>query len=264
MCGIAGYVDFSLKTNPSTIKKMTDSVFYRGPDSSGRFIDGSKKVALGIRRLSIIDLKTGDQPIYNEDKSIALVYNGEIYNYKSLKTHLIEKGHVFRTKTDEEIIVHGYEEYGDSYIKNLNGMFTFALWDEKNQKLLLGRDRVGIKPLYYFHSGQILIFGSEPKTILKHPFFRKAVNTEALSYYFYLGFLPGELSIFKGIKKLIPGTTLSFAKTGLSKKKFFDLEKITENQKTFETPAEDLDKLLDKVVESQLIADVPVGVFLSG
>jgi len=173
MCGIAGYIDFSSKTNPPVLDKMTDEITYRGPDSSGKFINKSKIVGLGVRRLRIIDLTTGDQPIKNEDNSVVVVYNGEIYNYKILRVELEKRGHKFRTESDTEVLVHAYEEYGEDFVPKLNGMFAFALWDEKKRKLFLGRDRAGIKPLYYYKTNKYLIFGSEPKVIIKNPKYKK-------------------------------------------------------------------------------------------
>jgi len=258
MCGIAGYVDFEGKTNPSVIDKMLGEIIHRGPDSGGSFVSRNKRAVLGIRRLSIIDLTTGDQPIKNEDGSVAVTYNGEIYNYKNLKEYLLKKGHKFRTKTDTEVIVHLYEDKGIELTKLLNGMFAFALWDEGGQKLVLARDRVGIKPLYYFRRGSLLIYASEVKAILSHPSYKKEVDEEGLNLYGYYGFLPGTKSIFRGITKLLPGHTLIFTKSGVSIKKYFD---ITVEETANE---ESLDSLLEKSVTMQLQADVPVGIFLSG
>ncbi len=265
MCGIAGFVDFGLKTDPLIINKMTDSIFYRGPDSSGKFVSKNKSAVLGIRRLSIIDLKTGDQPIKNEDGTIAVVYNGEIYNYKELKNDLQKRGHKFRTKSDTEVLVHGYEEWGEKVAKYLNGMFAFAIWDENKQELLVSRDRAGIKPLYYYSTGKILIFGSEPKTILQHPKYKKEIDKDAILYYFYLGFLPGDISMYKDVKKLLSGYTLSFNKSGVRINKYFQLgQKNKYSEKRYKNNLDYLDRLLDDSVKSQLVADVPVGVFLSG
>ena len=258
MCGIAGFVDFSSKSDPSVITKMTDEIIYRGPDSTGKFISKNNLCGLGVRRLRIIDLTTGDQPIKNEDGSIVVVYNGEIYNYKTLRGELEKKGHKFKTKTDTEVLVHAYEEYGADFVPKLNGMFAFALWDENKRKLFLGRDRAGIKPLYYYATSNLLIFGSEPKVILTHPSYRKKIDIQALELYGYLGFLPGEISMFSGVKKLLPGYTLSFSKASLKRKKYFELKVEKELQ------TENIDAILENAVKSQLVADVPVGVFLSG
>jgi asparagine synthase (glutamine-hydrolysing) len=258
MCGIAGYVDFASRQNPSVIKKMTDEIIYRGPDSSGTFISPNKNAVFGVRRLSIIDLKTGDQPIENEDGMVTVVYNGEIYNYEDLKAELETRGHKFKTQSDTEVLVHGYEEYGEAIVKKLNGMFAFSLWDERRQKLLLARDRVGIKPLYYYHSDSTLVFGSEVKTILKHPAYKKELDLESLSLYSYFGYLPSEKSMFAGIFKLAPGHLLTFYKSRIEIKKYFE---ISYDKKVGDIS---LDNLLEQSVVEQLHADVPVGVLLSG
>jgi asparagine synthase (glutamine-hydrolysing) len=258
MCGIAGYLDSSSKTESSVLEKMIDSIFYRGPDSSGRFNSNDRRVGLGIRRLRIIDLTRGDQPIRNEDGTIAVVYNGEIYNYKKLRKDLQKLGHKFTTESDTEVLVHGYEAWGDDFVKKLNGMFSFALWDDEKKRLFLGRDRVGIKPLYYYLKNNLFVFGSEPKAILEHPGYHASVDQSALNIYWYLGFFAGERSVFKGIKKLLPGHTLSVKKGKLKIKKYFDLGDLTLPR------SGDLDLLIDRAVKGQLVADVPVGVFLSG
>ena len=258
MCGIAGFIDLTSKTTKASLKPMTDVIKYRGPDSSGEYHDNLNIAHLGIRRLSIIDLKTGDQPIKNEDGSIVVVYNGEIYNFQELKKDLEKKGHKFRTKSDTEVLVHGYEEYDEEFVKKLNGMFAFSLWDDKKKKLLLGRDRIGIKPLYYYFLGKVLVFGSEVKTILQSPLYKKSIDYEAIKLYWYFGFLPGDISMFKGIKKILPGHTLSFSLKGLKFNKYFELSSDTQKDDIT------LDQLMVDTVKSQLIADVPVGVFLSG
>ncbi len=258
MCGITGFVDFTSSVKQNSLGSMIGTIAYRGPDSSGEYHNRNKTAALGIRRLSIIDLKTGDQPIYNEDSSIVVVYNGEIYNYQKLKKGLIVEGHEFRTKSDTEVLVHLYEKYGTNTPKYLNAMFAFAIWDENKQELLLARDRAGIKPLYYYHAGNRLIFGSEVKTILAHPAYNKRIDETALSLYGYFGYLPADYSMFKGIKKLLPGHTLKFSKSGLKIDKYFELSSDTKHDKS------DVNELLKRAVTSQLISDVPVGVFLSG
>src|SRR3989344_8359905 len=197
MCGIAGFVNYSSRTDSLVLKRMTDEIAYRRPDSSEKYINSSWTCALGIRRLSIIDLKTGDQPIKNEDGSVIVVFNGEIYGYKHLREDLLKKGHKLKTKSDTEVLVHLYEEYGEDMPKFLNGMFAFAIWDEKKQKLFIARDRAGIKPLYYSNFNGIFAFGSEPKTVLLHPKFSKTINSDALSTYMYFGYLPTEMSMFK-------------------------------------------------------------------
>src|SRR3990172_3355450 len=245
MCGIAGYVDFESTTNPVVLDAMTEEIIYRGPDSSGKYFNKDKSVGLGIRRLSIIDLSTGDQPIKNEDGSVTVVFNGEIYGYKNLRDRLINKGHKLKTKSDTEVLVHLYEEYGEEMVGLLNGMFAFAIWDEKKQKLFLARDRSGIKPLYYYPTKKKILFGSEPKTILKYPKIIKKINKEALSSYFYLGYVLGEKSIYKNVSKLLPGHYLIFDRNGLRIKKYFEL-KTDKNVQGLS-----LDVLLGKSVEKQ-------------
>src|SRR3989344_364434 len=258
MCGIAGYVDFEGETDPKVLGRMTDSIAYRGPDSSGKYFNKNKSVGLGIRRLSIIDLATGDQPIKNEDGNVVVVYNGEIYGYKNLRDDLIKNGHKLKTKSDTETLVHLYEQYGEKMAGMLNGMFSFVIWDEKNQKLFIAKDRYGIKPLYYTVVGKKLIFGSEPKSILSNSGFKKAVSDEGLSSYFYLGYTLGEKSIYRNIFKLLPGHYLTFDKWGLKVQSYFELGQNKELENA------NLDSLLEKSVQTQLISDVPVGVFLSG
>lgn len=258
MCGIAGFVDFAGNTKPETLTSMIGEIVHRGPDSKGLFYSANGDAALGVRRLSIIDLVTGDQPIQNEDGSITVVYNGEIYNYKKLREDLIKKGHKFRTKSDTETLVHAYEEYGEEMAKKLNGMFAFAIWDEKKQKLFMARDRAGIKPMYFYKSADLLAFGSEVKTILKNPAYNKKISLEALNYYCYLGYVPADFSLFSGVHKLLPGHTLSFTRSTFRIDKYFELsfKNIPHNKS--------LDSLLEGAVIKQLHADVPVGVFLSG
>src|SRR3989304_471107 len=258
MCGIAGIVDFSGSSSKDTLDGMLGEIVHRGPDSGGSYISPGGSALLGVRRLSIIDLKTGDQPIKNEDGSVVVTYNGEIYNYLPLKKRLLKKGHIFRTKTDTEVLAHLYEVYGHNLSKYLNRKFAFAIWDEKKQKLILSRDRAGIKPLYYYQKGNLIIYGSELKTILNHPLYKKSIDEEALFLYGYYGFLPGEYSAFRGIKKLLPGHSATFSKQGLSITRYFALEELKEGEE------KSLDGLLKSAVTRQLQADVPVGVFLSG
>lgn len=256
MCGIAGIVDFSSRVLSPQIGKMTQTIVHRGPDSGGRFVKGP--VGLGIRRLKIIDPVTGDQPISNEDRSLTVVFNGEIYNYKLIRGQLLKKGHQLTTTSDTETIVHLYEDHGSEFLKKLNGMFAFALWDDRSQRLLLARDPVGIKPLFYYHSGKKLIFGSEIKTILSALPQTPPINPDSLFLYSYLGYVPTPRTIYQDIFQLPPGSTLMFSRSGLKIHQYYDLFDQT-------PPVElDLDRLLDTVVARQVIADVPVGLLLSG
>lgn len=255
MCGITGYLNLKSPISKKFIDNMLTEIKHRGPDDRGIFFD--KNIALGMQRLSIIDLKGGHQPLCNEDKSIWIVFNGEIYNHKNLREQLIKKGHRFSTKSDTETIVHLYEECGEDFAHLLNGMFAFAIWDKNHQKLILVRDFAGIKPLYFYQSGSQLIFGSELKAILKYPNFKRKINPEALNLYKLLGYIPGPLSIFKDIYKLMPGTMFIFSPSGKRIKSFFKFDNLKEKN-------DNLDKLLEESVAMQSQADVPVGVFLSG
>ncbi len=258
MCGITGYVNYSSEISKYTLDSMLGEIVYRGPDAIGKFISKSKKAALGIRRLSILDLKTGNQPISNEDGTVTVVFNGEIYNYKKLREQLLKDGHRFRTNSDTEVLVHLYEKYGKKMPKFLNGMFAFAIWDEKKQSLFVARDRTGIKPLYFFSNGKQFVFGSEVKTILKHNSYKKEIDMDVLQLYLSFGYIPGEKSIFKNIHKLSPGHSLTFSKSGIQKLKYLDLPLSGDEGNV------SLDKLIEKSVTLQLQADVPVGVLLSG
>ncbi|TSC88448.1 MAG: asparagine synthase, glutamine-hydrolyzing [Microgenomates group bacterium Gr01-1014_16] len=255
MCGIAGIVDFGSRVKVSQIEKMTHQIIHRGPDSGGHFV--KNYVGLGIRRLKIIDLVTGDQPISNEDGSLTVIFNGEIYNYKHIREQLYQKGHALKTTSDTETIVHLYEDSGKDFLKKLNGMFALALWDEKNQRLLLARDHAGIKPLFYYHSGSKIIFGSEIKTILSIiP--TPQIDPDSLFLYSYLGYVPTPKTIYKDIYQLPPGHTLTFSKAGLKIHQYYDL--FSQSY----AGTDNLDELLDTVVARQAIADVPVGLLLSG
>lgn len=257
MCGIAGFVDNS-PNKQKIVRSMIDSITYRGPDSYGTYAPKDGGIALGIRRLSVIDLRTGDQPISNEDGSITVVFNGEIYNYAELRSELVQRGHKFKTGTDTEVLVHLYEEYGQDMPNKLNGMFAFAIWDKSKKTLFLSRDRVGIKPLYYYLNGDVFVFGSELKAILKHPNVKRQVNELALGLYWYLGYIPGEWSVFKNIRKLLPGHSLIYTKGKSKIKNYFQLQ-LKDSYRDV-----DLDILIENSVKMQLHADVPVGVFLSG
>src|SRR5437667_5316754 len=211
MCGIAGQVALhaSRQTDEQQVLRMLRAIVHRGPDGEGLFVDPSRRVALGSRRLAIIDLVTGDQPIFNEDRSIACVFNGEIYNFQALRAELERKGHVFKTMTDTEAIVHLYEEEGAGCLRRLRGMFALALWDERQQCLLLARDRVGQKPLYYVEANGLLSFASEITALYDVPGLRKEVDPVALDLYLTYSYIPAPYSIFRAIKKLPPGHFLT-------------------------------------------------------
>lgn len=258
MCGIAGYWG---KGDVINLNKMIDVVFYRGPDDKGVFVNG--EVGLAHRRLSIIDTSpTGHQPMFNEDKSICIVFNGEIYNYKELESKLKNK-HTFIGKSDTEIIIHLYEEIGEEVFSCLSGMFAIALYDLKNQKLFIARDRMGKKPLYWSKNKEVFLFASELKSLLQHPSFKKEICLESLNKYLSYEYVPTPHSIFKDTYKLEPGTYLVFDGSKTEKRVFW--------QPTFLPKSESFDAAIDKLginlensVKDRLVSDVPIGVFLSG
>ena len=205
MCGIAGffYADRHQTVDRSVLHRMAESIAHRGPDAEGIWTDPG--IGLAHRRLSIIDLDGGDQPIGNEDDSIQVVFNGEIYNYQTLRADLKLRGHRFRTRSDTEVLVHLYEEYGERLVEKLRGMFAFAVYDRPRRLVLLVRDRIGLKPLYYSRDAGKLVFGSEIKAILQYPEISREIDVEALEDYLAFGFIPGERTIFQSIRKLAPG-----------------------------------------------------------
>lgn len=264
MCGIVGYMNLSgtsLDSRQNHLPAMCHSIHHRGPDDTGELVIGP--VAIGMTRLSIIDLSTGHQPISNEDDSIWIVFNGEIYNYQDLQKLVLSKGHTLRTASDTEVIVHLYEEFGIECLSLLEGMFAFALWDKNKERLLIARDRMGEKPLHYGVFAEQLVFGSELKGILAHPHAKKELCPEALQKYLSLEYVPAPLSIFKGIHKLLPAHYL-IAERGQIKTACYWQPKISK-EKLSEPEAESkLVDLLSTSTRGRLIADVPVGVFLSG
>ncbi|MBA2732477.1 MAG: asparagine synthase (glutamine-hydrolyzing), partial [Acidobacteria bacterium] len=269
MCGIAGFIDGEQRTGAgeesrATLERMCRVIEHRGPDDQGVMVRGH--VALGMRRLSIIDLKGGQQPISNEDGSIWVVFNGEIYNYRDLQQELEARGHKFQTNSDTEVIVHAYEEYGTHCLEHLRGMFAFALWDERQQKLFIARDRTGKKPLYYTHTAQgLFVFGSELKSLLQHPQVKREMSREALDAYFTFGYVPDPLSIFEGIQKLPPGHYLTLAEGKLSIEQYWDFSyQPAEADLREEDYLEELRTQLDEAVRVRLVSDVPLGAFLSG
>lgn len=262
MCAICGKVDFrGAPVGVETLRRMLNAVHHRGPDDEGLYCSGS--VGLAHKRLKIIDLATGKQPISNEDGTIWVIYNGEIYNYKQLTTYLVQKGHRFTTATDTEVIVHLYEELGEKCVTHLQGMFSFALWDEKNQTLLLARDRVGIKPLYYCRTRRSLLFASEIKAILTDPSVEAEIEPALLDRFLTYFYLPGNQTLFKNIGKLEPGHYMT-AKNGLvSVRQYWNLS-FDKRARSFDDAVEELEQLLSETVRDHMISDVPVGVLLSG
>tara|TARA_Y100000310_G_C20702405_1_gene831067 strand:- start:2258 stop:4195 length:1938 start_codon:yes stop_codon:yes gene_type:complete len=258
MCGICGFNWEDKKL----IKHMTDSIRHRGPDSDGFYTD--RKVSMGIRRLRIIDLTTGDQPIFNEDKTKCIVFNGEVYNFKSLKEELIKKGHRFYTNTDTEVVLHSYEEYGKECVKYLRGMFAFAIWDSKNKSLFIARDRIGIKPLYYTIFKNNFIFASEIKSILQCRDFERRVNENALHYYLTFRYIPENLTMFEGLYKLLPGHTLTLHDNKLRIERYYDIVIGDIKNEGEEYFANKLLELIKESIKLRLISDVPFGAYLSG
>lgn len=260
MCGICG---FTGRPNEPVLKKMTDSLFHRGPDEDGFYSDG--KVNLGIRRLSIIDIATGHQPIHNEDKGIWVVFNGEIYNFRELRQDLEEKGHRFYTShSDTEVIVHLYEEYGNDFVHKMNGMFAIALWDKNEGKLMLIRDRMGVKPLFYTQLNSNLIFASEIKAILSHPDYMPDVNYEGVYHYFTFKNVPAPLTAFKGIYAILPGETLIFSNKNIFKERWWKINFDESEDYTEEYIKERIFALLEDSTRLRMISDVTVGAYLSG
>ena len=262
MCGITGFIDKkSKKEKNNIIDKMMDRIIHRGPDSSGKYVD--ENVALGFRRLSIIDLKTGDQPIYNEDKTMVITFNGEIYNFQELKKELQKKGHTFTTNTDTEVILHGYEEYNKEIVKKLRGMFAFVIWDIKNQTLFGARDHFGIKPFYYYNVNNTFIYGSEIKSFLEHPNFKKELNKEALRPYLTFQFSALDETFFKNVFKLKEGHMFTYKNGKMNIEEYYDViyEAINKTDDEFINEIEDK---IEKSVECHKVSDVKVGAFLSG
>jgi asparagine synthase (glutamine-hydrolysing) len=263
MCGICGKIIFDrgAKVSPALLKGMADAIVHRGPDDEGFHIEGP--LGLGFRRLSIIDLGGGHQPLSNEDGTVWIVFNGEIYNYKELQEFLKSKGHTLRTNSDTEVIVHLYEEFGENCVEKLRGMFAFAIWDRTRQTLFLARDRVGIKPLYYWLSDRSLVFGSEIKAILADPEVNVEVAPEIIDRFLTFYYVPGEETLFRNIRKLAPGTCM-LVKDGKSRiRQYWDLRYARTNQ-SVEEAEKTLNELLEECVQMHMISDVPVGFLLSG
>jgi asparagine synthase (glutamine-hydrolysing) len=264
MCGIAGIFDRSGESAPrraDILARMTRTLVHRGPDDEGYLIDGP--VGLGFRRLSIIDLAGGHQPLSNEDGSVWVVFNGEIYNYPDLTHELEAKGHVFRTRSDTECIVHAYEEWGPECVQRFRGMFAFAVWDQRQQRLFLARDRLGKKPLYYATVGDTLIFGSEIKALLAYPGLDRSLDLQAVSDFLSLLFIPAPKSIFQHVRKLPAAHYLVAGRRGVSVHRYWDVS-FAATEPPPSRPAERLAEILHEAVRIRLRSDVPLGAFLSG
>jgi asparagine synthase (glutamine-hydrolysing) len=263
VCGICGKLNFDVnaEVQPELIRAMADTIEHRGPDDEGFHVSG--QVGLGFRRLSIIDLSGGHQPLANEDDTVWIVFNGEIYNYEELRKDLLSRGHKFRTKSDTEVIVHLYEEYGEQCVEKLRGMFAFAIWDDRQRKLFVARDRVGIKPLYYWADSKSLIFASEIKAILADRQVVREVCPAMVDRFLTFYYVPGDQTLLKGIQKLSPGCYLTVKDGKVQVRSYWDLHFEPSNL-TVGQAEEKLMALLEESVRLHMIADVPVGFLLSG
>lgn len=261
MCGIVGFTNTQNDSN-KIIEAMMDKIKHRGPDSGGKYIDGD--IALGFRRLSIIDItSSGDQPIYNEDKTKVLLFNGEIYNFQSIREELIAKGHTFTTQTDSEVLIHGYEEYGENLLSKLRGMFAFVIWDTKTKELFGARDFFGIKPLYYAAMGDTFMFGSEIKAFLVHPDFKKELNESALENYLTFQYSPTSETFFKNVFKLPAAHFFKFSNGKLTIKRYWDIHFNADESPDLDAWVNHISDQFKNSVEAHKIADVEVGSFLS-
>ncbi|MBW2255974.1 MAG: asparagine synthase (glutamine-hydrolyzing), partial [Deltaproteobacteria bacterium] len=262
MCGICGTVGFG---DPASVRRMARRLTHRGPDEEGFFDNADPPVYLANRRLSIIDVEGGRQPVTSEDGSIVAVQNGEIYNFRELRQDLISRGHVFRTRTDTEVIPHAYEEFGEDFPKHLDGMFAIALWDAKARRLVLARDHMGIKPLYLWQEGTRIAFASEVKALLALDAIDAAMDLDGLHFLLNIRFIPGTRCLFQGIRKLPPGGCLVWEDGFVREHRFWRLS--VEPDRCIRTPADcvaETRRLLAQAVKKQLVSDVPLGLYLSG
>lgn len=260
MCGFVGFCDDS-KNKKKIIRDMADIIKHRGPDSDGYYVDNN--IALGFRRLSIIDLDKGSQPIFNEDKNKVIVFNGEIYNYKEIREELKSKGHKFSTNTDTEVILHGYEEYKEDILNKLRGMFAFVIYDIKEKSLFGARDFYGIKPFYYYYDNENFLFGSEIKSFLGSPNFKKELNKDMLSQYLTFQCSIGEDTFFKNTYKLLPGHYFIYKDKELEIKKYYEVKLEPNDDKSLEEWVSGIREVIDNSVLAHKVSDVEVGSFLS-
>ncbi len=262
MCGFVGYLDGGATLQDETVlHAMTDAIRHRGPDDADYYMDGC--AALGFRRLSIIDLEGGRQPILNEDGTKVLLFNGEIYNYRELREELLTKGHLFKTAADSEVVLHGFEEYGDAFLNRLRGMFAFIIWDKEKKRLFGARDFFGIKPLYYAKMGDTLLFGSEIKSFLFHPHFKKELNERALESYLSFQYSPGSETFFKNVYKLPPAHFFTYENGVMELSRYWIPEFHPEEDKPLSYWVDEIEKAFDDSIEAHKVSDVEVGSFLS-
>jgi len=279
MCGITGIININrAPVSEKILMNMANVLKHRGPDDEGYFtnrhnVDRCKKwkhcegvgnVGLAHMRLSIIDVSSGHQPISNEDSTVWVTYNGEIYNYRDLRTELLHRGHKFATHSDTEVIVHAYEEWGDKCVQKFRGMFAFVIWDQCHEKVFAARDRLGIKPLHYYFDKQRFIFGSEIKAILECPDVQKKIRPDSVSDYFHLMYVPGPKSIFEGIYKLLPGHTLTIENGVLAENEYWDISFAQTQVLSEDEWCQKIIKKLSESIDLRMISDVPLGAFLSG
>ncbi|MCD6565052.1 MAG: asparagine synthase (glutamine-hydrolyzing) [Bacteroidales bacterium] len=263
MCGIVGIIKKNnVPVYDAELRQMCATIIHRGPDDEGVFSFGN--VGIGMRRLKIIDLNTGHQPIHNENKTVWIVFNGEIYNYKELRKYLLSKGHAFYTSSDTEVILHLYEEKGADCLENLNGMFAFAIYDLNNKSLFMARDRLGIKPLFYCELSDKILFASEIKALLAFVDVPREINWKAFDAYFALGYVPAPLTIFKSIKKLPPAHYITFKDSSVTKRQYWDLYYQPNNNMQEQDAVQHFLELFNDAVKLQMVSEVPLGAFLSG
>ncbi|MFH0895980.1 MAG: asparagine synthase (glutamine-hydrolyzing) [Bacteroidota bacterium] len=265
MCGITGlYIENKqdYQELQRSIHEMTSRLHHRGPDEDGYYVHDN--IALGHRRLSIIDLKTGQQPIFNENKRLCIIYNGEVFNYQDIRAHLIQLGHHFSTNSDTETILHAFEEWGEGCLSKLRGMFAFAIWDSQKETLFLARDRLGIKPLFFAQYKGKFAFSSEMKSILVDPHFDRTMDEEALSSFFTFAYIPAPLTIYKHIRKLLPGHCLTYKNGQVTIKQYWDVFFQPDRQKKEKDIIAEFMELLRESVRIRLMSEVPLGAFLSG
>lgn len=261
MCGFVGFIG-QVEDREQVLERMMDTIVHRGPDSSGKYVD--EETALGFRRLSIIDLsEVGDQPLYNEDRTLVLTFNGEIYNYQQLREQLLEAGHVFTSNTDSETLLHGYEEWGEQLVDRLRGMYAFVIWDTKKKKMFGARDIFGIKPLYYAQMNNTFLYGSEIKAFMEHPKYDKVFNEAALGNYLSFQFVPTDETFFKGVFCLPPGYYFTYENGKMEKTRYFEPKFTGDTEKSFEEIVDDVEATIKESVAMHKISDVEVASYLS-